>query len=900
MEHLHPDSPLPIPVPPALSGNPGALFALSWGSAAAPKKVRSLPAGRDCSRLPTRITPPLCLAAAPAEAVESFAEVITKSMRAFNLLQVDHNVRCAARTAAGQQSSTGAGTDSDRFTPHGLLAQGIVVFASPSSYNVSSVMAERLIGTELWAMVHPSEVEALQAYFRSKSHLVGSRVQFLYRRCHSGAVSAVAFQGEWQPMPGSAGGSLHLVGFEKRMRGPALERRMSLDAPIGPVVMSGDDPLPDMLKDDAAEQREKAKREKQLKDLEITRKAVQAAYVELTNAIHVVNTVGLSMREVLEAAVTKPDGFTVEDPMQMHQDVNDLIAASKRADFITREIQALERVEAEPESAEPFAVRAELCAIVNETSLLASEGERCGMVLIIDPSIPDLPTLEGNSLRELVRSAIVHALRQGTDDRVIVMCGVPSSASSRLVVEVLSRNDSTVSLDNDRLQAELTASSSEVMSDRGSKLVRNAHRLSLFMAVAKRLVKDMDAEIDMNLRPGLFRFALSVPWQKSKKENAMNLKLEKDCRLKHAEGCKSADALRFVTGLNSGLRDDGPRVLHLSKIPAEMLSAELARDFLEHARVPTLVGDLLSADLAASTPSSSHRGLAAASSPGTNRAPARSREGREKRRREREAERERKTGKVVKSQFFEDHPEFEVLKGKHVLLVDDMSMVQRKGERMLETLGCTCDVREDGDEIEEALKTTKVQYDMVLLDIVMTRVNGEVMCSRMRNELGFRNPIVAMTGHTDPGRVTRYYQIGFDVVLAKPFSIIQLATALIEGVQRRGGVSRIKRVAAVMEESGEVAALGGSETPGDSGEIRPAPLSSAVESTLKTPFARGGNVRPAFSGVDGDEGDLTEADDAAARASHGRKSTQNKAPASPVDVETGTLVGPPGLVEGSH
>lgn len=83
-----------------------------------------------------------------------------------------------------------------------------------------------------------------------------------------------------------------------------------------------------------------------------------------------------------------------------------------------------------------------------------------------------------------------------------------------------------------------------------------------------------------------------------------------------------------------------------------------------------------------------------------------------------------------------------------------------------------------------------VPFDVVLADIVMVRMNGDKMLRRMREDCavaGEGPPLaLACTGNVAPADVDSYLQAGFLQVLAKPFSVLQLADALRQcGVRTR-------------------------------------------------------------------------------------------------------------------
>jgi len=122
--------------------------------------------------------------------------------------------------------------------------------------------------------------------------------------------------------------------------------------------------------------------------------------------------------------------------------------------------------------------------------------------------------------------------------------------------------------------------------------------------------------------------------------------------------------------------------------------------------------------------------------------------------------------------------------GMHVLLVDDMGVIRRQGEVFLEQLGCTAITLEDGDEVEAAMHAATRPFDAIVMDIAMTRTDGAEVCRTLRQDFGVRCPIVAMTGSVTTKDMLRYYAMGFDVVLPKPFTRDAMGRALAEGRQR--------------------------------------------------------------------------------------------------------------------
>lgn len=127
----------------------------------------------------------------------------------------------------------------------------------------------------------------------------------------------------------------------------------------------------------------------------------------------------------------------------------------------------------------------------------------------------------------------------------------------------------------------------------------------------------------------------------------------------------------------------------------------------------------------------------------------------------------------------------ESIKGMHVVIAEDEPTNRRILQRMLGRLGCTFTAFADGDEVDPAIyadlerTNSPTRPRVFLLDIVMKRQGGDVLCRRLR-EAGVRSAkIIATTANTSAAEIQRYKErCGFDDVLNKPFNVASLANAL--------------------------------------------------------------------------------------------------------------------------
>jgi signal transduction histidine kinase/ActR/RegA family two-component response regulator len=110
-----------------------------------------------------------------------------------------------------------------------------------------------------------------------------------------------------------------------------------------------------------------------------------------------------------------------------------------------------------------------------------------------------------------------------------------------------------------------------------------------------------------------------------------------------------------------------------------------------------------------------------------------------------------------------------------ILLVEDNQLNQRVLSRMLERMGWTVDLADNGKEALSRLNLSRPQevrprYDLILMDIQMPVLDGlkATAMIRAQEEEGSRIPIVAVTAHAMKGDREKFLEAGLDAYLSKP------------------------------------------------------------------------------------------------------------------------------------
>ena len=122
------------------------------------------------------------------------------------------------------------------------------------------------------------------------------------------------------------------------------------------------------------------------------------------------------------------------------------------------------------------------------------------------------------------------------------------------------------------------------------------------------------------------------------------------------------------------------------------------------------------------------------------------------------------------------------LEGKKILLVEDNEMNREIATEILEEAGMIIDTAEDGDiAVEKMRGAVKGQYDLILMDIQMPRMNGYEATRAIRALPDSRAsgiPIIAMTANAFEEDRQNAFEAGMNGHLAKPIDVPKLLETL--------------------------------------------------------------------------------------------------------------------------
>ena len=125
---------------------------------------------------------------------------------------------------------------------------------------------------------------------------------------------------------------------------------------------------------------------------------------------------------------------------------------------------------------------------------------------------------------------------------------------------------------------------------------------------------------------------------------------------------------------------------------------------------------------------------------------------------------------------------------KKVLVVDDEKLIVKGIRFSLEQDGMEVDCAYDGEEALEKAKASN--YDMVLLDIMLPKMDGFEVCQAIREFSDM--PIMMLTAKGDDMDKILGLEYGADDYITKPFNILEVKARIKAIMRRTGGIHNRK------------------------------------------------------------------------------------------------------------
>ncbi|KUQ86494.1 MULTISPECIES: response regulator [Enterobacter cloacae complex] len=147
--------------------------------------------------------------------------------------------------------------------------------------------------------------------------------------------------------------------------------------------------------------------------------------------------------------------------------------------------------------------------------------------------------------------------------------------------------------------------------------------------------------------------------------------------------------------------------------------------------------------------------------------------------------------------------------GLRILLAEDNLVNQKVAARLLERLGHTCQIVDNGVALLERWRAGA--WDILLIDLQMPEMDGETAIRLLREEERSRpgpaQPTVAMTAHAMQGDKERCLNMGFDGYIAKPISQERLAEEIARVLPRHDEPSAFPDEARLLKQCADDPAL---------------------------------------------------------------------------------------------
>lgn len=134
---------------------------------------------------------------------------------------------------------------------------------------------------------------------------------------------------------------------------------------------------------------------------------------------------------------------------------------------------------------------------------------------------------------------------------------------------------------------------------------------------------------------------------------------------------------------------------------------------------------------------------------------------------------------VIKLCDDEEKIDYSAYKNKKILIVDDNILNIKVCKRALDEFSFKIDECYDGQECLDKILAGS-SYDLILMDIMMPNMNGEVAFKKLQEIDNFKIPVVALTADALSDSKEKYMSLGFIDYLEKPFNKRQITKKIVD------------------------------------------------------------------------------------------------------------------------
>ena len=114
--------------------------------------------------------------------------------------------------------------------------------------------------------------------------------------------------------------------------------------------------------------------------------------------------------------------------------------------------------------------------------------------------------------------------------------------------------------------------------------------------------------------------------------------------------------------------------------------------------------------------------------------------------------------------------------GLHILVAEDNKVNQMVARKLLERLGCSCEIANDGLECIDML--AQENYDMILMDCMMPNMGGLEATREIRASGNTQIPIIAFTANAMDSDQQACLEAGMNDFIDKPVDMNRMIALL--------------------------------------------------------------------------------------------------------------------------